>query len=102
MKNLMDFVNESSKKTIAINESRLEIDECRATGNMKYGFMRYDDNRGIVEVFQFNKLNDFAKLEGFSEDDYGMSASEMYMDIDKLEVGDSVYDGAAMIYTRIW
>ena len=89
MKNLTDYISEST-----INESRYEVDECNAKGNMKYGFMRYDDNRATVEVIQFNKLSEFADYEGFSEDDY--------MDIDKLEVGDSMYDGAAYIYTRIW
>lgn len=89
MKNLIDYIGESF-----INESRYEVDECRAVGNLKFGFMRYDEARGVVEVIQFNKLGEFANYEGFDEDDY--------MGIDKLEVGDSVYDGAAYIYTRIW
>ena len=89
MKNLTDYISEST-----INESRYEIDECHAVGNMKYGFMRYDDNRGTVEVIQFNKLMELANYEGFDEDDY--------MGIDKLDVGESSYDGMSYIYTRIW
>lgn len=48
----------------------------------------------MVEVIQFNKLAEYADYQGFSEEDY--------MGIDKLKVGESVYDGANYIYTRIW
>lgn len=92
MKDLVKYINES----VIINENKFEIDECRAVGNMKYGFMRYDDNRGIVEVIQFNNLKEFAKHEGFSDD------IDVYMDIDKLDEGQSASDGTTYIYTRIW
>ena len=92
MKDLKKYINEST----SINESRYEVDECRAVGNMKYGFMRYDNNRGIVEVIQFNNLKEFAKFEGFDDDE------DVYMGIDKLEEGQSVSDGTTYIYTRIW
>lgn len=91
MKSLNDQINESLQ---SINESRFEIDECRAKGNMKYGFMYYDDYRGIVEVIQFNKLSEYCDSLGFEIEDM--------MDLEGLEVGDSVYDGDASIYTRIW
>lgn len=54
----------------------------------------YDDNTGTVTVIQFNKLSDLAKSYGAEE--------ETFLGIDKLDVGESVYDGAATIYTRIW
>lgn len=96
MKNLNEYLDNSTTARM-INESRFEVDECRADGDMKFGFMRYDDNRATVEVIQFNKLKDFAKFEGFGEE-----WEEVYMDIDKLDVGESVYDGSSYIYTRIW
>lgn len=89
MKNIVDFINEDN-----INESKYEIDDCRAKGNMKYGFMYYDDDRGIVEVIQFNKLSEYCDSLGFDE--------ESMMDLEGLKVGDSVYDGSSNIYTRIW
>lgn len=63
-------------------------------GKNKFGFMRYNDNAESIDVISFNKLSELADMEGFDEDDY--------MGIDKLGVGESVYDGAAYIYTRIW
>lgn len=89
MKSINEFINSRQ-----INESKFEIDECRAVGNAKFGFMRYDENRGVVEVLQFNKLSEFASYEGFEEKDY--------LGIDNLKVGNSVYDGSTYIYTRIW
>ena len=89
MKNLNDYLNESQ-----INESRFTCGGCLARGNMKYGFMTYHRDSRVVEVIQFNKLAEYADYQGFSEEDY--------MGIDKLGVGESVYDGANYIYTRIW
>ena len=89
MKSLQQFIKAGS-----INESRFDIDSCDASGNMKFGYMMYDDNTGTVTVIQFNKLSDLAKSYGAEE--------EMFLGIDKLDVGESVYDGAATIYTRIW
>ena len=89
MKNIVDFINEGN-----INESKYEVASCRAEGNMKYGYMFYEENSGTVTIIQFNKLSEYAKYEGFEEEDF--------MEMDKLKVGESVYDGASAIYTRIW
>lgn len=91
MKSLVDCVKESQ-----VNESlnKYEIDSCHAVGNMKYGFMCYDDMSGVVTIIQFNKLSEYCDFNGFEEDDM--------MGIDKLKVGHSVYDGASYMYTRIW
>lgn len=92
MKNIVNYLKNINEGHI--NESRFEIDECNAKGNMKFGFMRYDENRGVVDILQFNKLSDFASYEGFDEEDY--------LGIDNLKVGETAYDGASYIYTRIW
>lgn len=39
-------------------------------------------------------LSEYCEHEGFEEEDF--------MEMDKLKVGESVYDGASAIYTRIW
>ena len=39
MKNIVDFINEGN-----INESKYEVASCRAEGNMKYGYMFYEEN----------------------------------------------------------
>lgn len=87
MKNITDYLNN-------INESKYEIDSCKAKGNMKFGYMMYDDMRGLVEIIQFNKLSEYCNFNGFDEEDM--------MDIDKLEIGKTAYDGVSCIYTRIW
>lgn len=56
--------------------------------------MSYDENSGLISVISFDKLEEFARKQGFDTEDY--------MDIDKLNVGQSAYDGVSMIYTRIW
>lgn len=89
MKNIVDFINNKP-----INESKYEVDSCSATGNMKYGYMFYEENSGTVTIIQFNKLSEYAKYNGFDEEDF--------MEMDKLKVGESVYDGVSAIYTRIW
>ena len=89
MKNIVDFINNKP-----INESKYEVDSCRAEGKMKYGYMFYEENSGTVTVIQFNKLSEYAKYNGFDEEDF--------MEMDKLKVGESVYDGVSAIYTRIW
>ena len=87
MKNLKDFINEG--KTTEHNEWSIDY------GNDgKYGYMWCDSNSGLIGVVSFDKLEEFAKKQGFDVDDY--------MDIDKLKVGQSAYDGVSMIYTRIW
>ncbi len=81
----------------SINESsyrNLGMTKVSYAGKNKFGFMRYNSNAEAIDVVSFNKLNELADSEGGMEDDY--------MDIDKLGVGESVYDGAAYIYTRIW
>ena len=89
MKNIVDFINNKP-----INESKYEVDSCRAEGKMKYGYMFYEENSGTVTVIQFNKLSEYAEYNGFDEEDF--------MEMDKLKVGESVYDGVSAIYTRIW
>jgi hypothetical protein len=83
MKNIKDFINESNQNTIKVSNNK-----------SKFGFMRYNDMANTIDVVSFDNLNELARQEGFDEDDY--------LDIDKLEVGESRYDGAAYIYTRIW
>lgn len=61
---------------------------------MKYGFMMYDDNSGTVTVFQFDNLSKYADRWGMTEKDF--------MHIDRLKVGESVYDKSVTIYTRLW
>lgn len=97
MKNLKDFINESQVDENAINEGsyrNLGMTKVSYAGKNKFGFMRYNDNAEAIDVVSFNKLSELADSEGFDVDDY--------MDIDKLEVGESVYDGSSYIYTRIW
>lgn len=89
MKSIVDLINEGN-----INEGKYEIDSCRAEGRMKFGFMFYEEMSGTVTVFEFNKLSEYADYQGFDEEDF--------MGIDKLKVGESVYDGVGAIYTRIW
>lgn len=89
MKSIVDIINENN-----VNESKYEVDSCRADGKMKYGYMFYEENSGTVTVIQFNKLSEYCDHEGFDEEDF--------MGMDKLKVGESVYDGASAIYTRIW
>ena len=43
MKNIVDFINEGN-----INESKYEVASCRAEGKMKYGYMFYEENSGII------------------------------------------------------
>lgn len=81
----------------SINESsyrNLGMTKVSYAGKNKFGFMRYNSNAEAIDVVSFNKLSELADSEGFDVDDY--------MDIDKLDVGESVSDGAAYIYTRIW
>lgn len=97
MKTLKDFINESHVDENAINEGsyrNLGMTKVSYAGKNKFGFMRYNSNAEAIDVVSFNKLSELADSEGGMEDDY--------MDIDKLDVGKSVYDGAAYIYTRIW
>jgi hypothetical protein len=89
MKNLKEILTEAN-----VNESRLRVASCLAKGNMKYGFMVYNQDSNVVDVIQFNKLAEYADYNGFDVEDY--------MGIDKLDVGGSAYDGASYIYTRIW
>lgn len=89
MKNLKEILTEAN-----VNESRLRVAGCLAKGNMKYGFMVYNQDSNVVDVIQFNKLAEYADYNGFDVEDY--------MGIDKLNVGESSYDGASYIYTRIW
>ena len=86
MKTLRDFINESRSID---NEWSVDY-----TNDGKFGFMYYEANAGLVGVISFDKLEKFAKSQGFNVEDY--------MGIDKLKVGESVYDGASYIYTRIW
>ena len=94
MKSIVDIINEGNVNEGNVNEGRYEVDSCRAVGKMKYGYMFYEEPSGTVTVIQFNKLSEYCDYEGFYEEDF--------MEIDKLEVGDSVYDGVSAIYTRIW
>lgn len=89
MKNITEYLNN-------VDESRndYEIDSCDAQGHMKMGFMMYDEISGTVTTIQFNKLKDYCEAYGFYCEDF--------MDIDKLKVGESEYDGVQTIYTRIW
>ena len=89
MKSIVDIINENN-----VNESKYEVDSCRADGKMKYGYMFYEETSGTVTVIQFNKLSEYCEYEGFDEEDF--------MGMDKLKVGESVYDGVSAIYTRIW
>ena len=89
MKNLKEILTEAT-----VNEGRYRVAGCLAKGNMKYGFMVYNQDSCILDVIQFNKLVEYADYNGFDVEDY--------MGIDKLDVGESVYDGASYIYTRIW
>lgn len=83
-----------TQSNIKESSDKFELGEIDAKGNMRYGFMMYDDTSGTVMVFQFNSLSDYAEK-------WGMTTSD-FMHIDRLKVGESVYDGAATIYTRIW
>ena len=87
MKTLKDFITEG----YAVKNEEIEV--VRAHKG-KFGFMVWNDNAEQVSVISFDKLADYAALEGFDVDDY--------MGIDKCDVGESVYDGASYIYTRIW
>lgn len=93
MKRITDYLN---NETNNINErhNNYEIDRCDASGSMKMGFMMYDEPSNTVTTIQFNKLKDFCEAYGFYYEDF--------MDIDKLKVGESEYDGVSTIYTRIW
>jgi hypothetical protein len=86
MKTLTEYLNESKKSGI--------VDECNAKGSAKFGYMMYDDNSATVTVIEFDDLKEFAESQGFDVEDY--------MEIDKLEIGESAYDGASVVYTRIW
>lgn len=87
MKNLKDFINEG---WVSQNNEW----EVSNVDRGKFGFMSYDENSGLISVISFDKLEEFARKQGFDTEDY--------MDIDKLNVGQSAYDGVSMIYTRIW
>ena len=87
MKDLTSFIKEGYAATN--NEWRVSN-----AGKGKFGFMWYNDHAGLCGVISFDKLEEFAESQGFDPDDY--------MDMDKCDVGESVYDGAAYIYTRIW
>jgi hypothetical protein len=56
--------------------------------------MSYDENSGLISVISFDKLEEFAKKQGFDPKDYN--------NIDKLKVGQSTYADVSIIYTRIW
>ena len=87
MKNLKDFINEGW----ASQNNEWEVSN---VDKGKFGYMWYDENSGLIGVISFDKLEEFARKQGFDAEDY--------MGIDKLNVGQSVYDGVSMIYTRIW
>lgn len=92
MKEIKQFISECM-----INENvyhNMKMCKVNYAHKNKYGFMRYNDTAESIDVISFNKLSDLASMEGFDEDDY--------MGIDKLNVGESLYDGASYIYTRIW
>ena len=86
MKDLTSFIKEGYAATN--NEWKVSN-----AGKGKFGFMWYNDQAGVCGVISFDKLEEFAESQGFDPDDY--------MDMDKCDVGESVYDGAAYIYTRI-
>lgn len=99
MENLKSFINESIKENSSveiINEGFYQHFEenVKSANKNKFGFMRYDTMDERIEVISFNTLKEIAHEEGFDEEDY--------MEIDKLDVGESAYDGASTIYTRIW
>lgn len=93
MKTLQDFITTQTTQS-NIKESSFELGELDVKGSMKYGFMMYDDNSGTVIVFQFDNLSKYADRWGMTEKDF--------MNIDRLKVGESVYDKSATIYTRLW
>lgn len=87
MKDIVDFINEGWKT----NNNEWKVNNA---GKGKFGFMWYNDMSGMCGVISFDKLDEFAQSQGMLE--------EAYMDIDKCDVGESVYDGTSYIYTRIW
>lgn len=92
MKTLQDFI--TTQSNIKESNGNFELGEMDVKGSMRYGFMMYDDTSGTVMVFQFDNLSNYA-------DRWGMTAKD-FMHIDRLKVGESVYDKSSTIYTRLW
>lgn len=71
----------------------VEIERVEADGDCKYVWMSYDDNSGMVIIFQADKPADLA--EAYSTDE------EYYKPLFHLKVGQTYTDEADVIYTRI-
>lgn len=87
MKSLKAFINEG---WTAENDTW----QVSNAGKGKFGYMWYDDLSGTAGVISFDKITEYAEKKGFNADEM--------MDIDKLKVGESAYDGYSYMCTRIW
>ena len=95
---LSDFINEarnSIKKALTGNNTYMETICESFDTTYNYGFITIAPNSEIVNYISFDNLEDYANLDGGAINDY--------MGIDKLNIGESVFNKkAGLIYTRIW
>lgn len=62
--------------------------------NKKYGALSWDDTMQTAFLMEFDSVEDLS-------DYYGVD-TEAWMEIDKIQVGETITDGSGAMYMRIW
>lgn len=72
----------------------LHVEAFEMHHNKKYGALSWYDDGQTAFLMEFDSVEDLANYYGTDE--------ECWMGIDKIQVGETIRDGAGTCYTRIW
>lgn len=72
----------------------LHVEAFEMHHSKKYGAVGFDSTSETAFIMEYDSVKDLADYYGVDE--------ECWMEIDKIQIGETIRDGAGTYYTRIW